>query len=878
MTEKSTNYEFLAGGLAFGVILLCYLLSGIVSLAGDKCILVSDLYGQYYEFLIGMRRIILEQRSLVFSWNLDMGIGIIGWIAYYVTSPFNLLLLIVPERFILAGIVVIIQLKTACCAVTFTYGCRKIFQDVGIHTVLMALGYSLGSYMVTYFLHIMWLDVVILLPLLVYYLKRMMDTGRWGAFTFCLAVSFFTNYYISYMAGAFLFTCFVAYYKYQKGTIVSLGFVKKLGRLVGCACLAFGMCAFLLIPTVLQMSERLGEGKVRTGKGIVNFTLGELFQSLIMGNYTSLKYGKPLLYTSCLALLLMGIYFLTKSIPKREKYCVGILLGLWILIMECPLTDLLMHMGNNPTWFPYRYSFTIAYIICMIGVRIFPVFMNRIEIKKILVLSVCLTISCVTLLVLKLFGIMEYVKVTGIVLTVLFIFAYSVLFFLRSKKKIKQNDMRILICLCLCFELLVNGVLTYRYMDDDIGFENLNEIKERQNMLQTQLEELPEDNRSYRIEKNYRVGYNDGFAFGYNSLSSFTSVYNIELHRFFENAGIYNQLWNSNYEGSTTFFDSVLGVKYVLHNAQYSLFNLTTNDEAYIAVNEFSLPLGFMVSEDITNFQLEDKEDYSPFVMQQDLLEAMTGECESRKCFQEYKAEKVVYDNIVRTIVNGKSVLKRIDPEKEGKVSYYFEKQGEKKEYYLYPKFVYGKDRGRFVEIETKGNKGIDSPFVERTNLSVPYNIRIFADPNSTTDVVSYNFLENEEVILDQEIFYSFDKEKYNKYYQDFKEQGLKISKYNDGLLEGNVHVSEQNEILFLSIPYNEQWKIEVDGKQSDVLPLCSGAFMGVRLDKGIHSISIRYQQCFLKQSLLFSVLWTICSILMSYICYICKKKYKFSR
>ncbi|MBR3771752.1 MAG: YfhO family protein, partial [Clostridium sp.] len=162
--EKSTNYEFLAGGLAFGVILLCYLLSGIVSLAGDKCILVSDLYGQYYEFLIGMRRIILEQRSLVFSWNLDMGIGIIGWIAYYVTSPFNLLLLIVPERFILAGIVVIIQLKTACCAVTFTYGCRKIFQDVGIHTVLMALGYSLGSYMVTYFLHIMWLDVVILLP------------------------------------------------------------------------------------------------------------------------------------------------------------------------------------------------------------------------------------------------------------------------------------------------------------------------------------------------------------------------------------------------------------------------------------------------------------------------------------------------------------------------------------------------------------------------------------------------------------------------------------------------------------------------------------------------------------------------------------------
>lgn len=860
MIKKKINYEFLAGGLAFGLLFLCFLLSGVVSLAGDKCILISDLYGQYYEFLIGIRRIVLEQRSLVFSWNLDMGIGIIGWIAYYVSSPFNLLLLIVPERFLLVAIVLMLLLKTASCAVTFTYACRKIFQNVGIHTVLMALGYSLSSYMVTYFLHIMWLDVVILLPLLVYYLIRMMDTGRWGGFTFCLAASFFTNYYISYMAGAFLFTCFLAYYIYRNGTILSFGFIKKFGQLIGCACLAFGMCAFLLIPTVYQMSERLGEGKIIAGKGIINVTLADLFQSMIIGNYTSLKYGKPLLYTSCFALLLMSLYFLNMSISKKEKYCVGTLLGLWILIMECPLTDLLMHMGNNPTWFPYRYSFVIVYMICMIGVRIFPVIMNHIEIEKVLVVSICLTVSCVTLLLLKLLGVMEGDKVLGMILTVFFIVTYSALFYLHNKEKIKQHDMRVLMCLCLCLELLANGVLTYRNMDDDIGFENLNVLKEKQDMLQSQLAELPDDNRSYRIEKNYRVGYNDGFAFGYNSLSSFTSVYNIELHKFFENAGILNQIWNSSYEGSTMFLDSILGIKYVLHSVPYSLFNLSTDDSEYIAVNEFCLPLGFMVSDDIEHFQLKDSESYSPFAMQQDLLEAMTGDSESRKCFGEYKPEKIVYDNVERLVMNGKSVLKRIDPTKEGKVSYQFKRTEKEKEYYLYPKFDYRKDKGRFVEIETEGKKGVDSPFVERTNMAVPYNIRIFANPNSTKDVVSYRFLENDEVILEQEIYYSFDKEMYSKYYDKLKQQGLTISKFDDGLLEGNVHVSADSELLFLSIPYNRQWKIEVDGKQSDVLPLCSGAFMGVRLDKGIHNISIRYQPHFLRLSLVFSVIVTSCS------------------
>lgn len=866
MKKKKVSYELLSGCWAFGLILCCFLISGLISISGNKCILVSDMYGQYYQFLMGIRRILLEGKSLVFSWNLDMGIGLAGWIAYYVVSPFNLLLLLVPEAHLVAGITVVILLKIVSCAVTFTYACRRIFACEDISVVFMSLCYSLSSYLITYYFQIMWLDAVILLPLLVYFLKRMIDTGRWGAFTVCLAVSFITSYYMAYMTGIFLFTCFVFYYIYQKGTIFTVSFVKKLGLLIRSAIIAFGMCAFLLIPTVLQMLERLGEGKVDREAGILNFTLVELFRSMLIGNYVQLDSADPLIYVSCFAFILVIYYFFSKHISKREKICVGILLATWIVIMVCPYTDLYMHMGNNPTCFPYRYAFAIDFLMCMIGLRVLLILKEHMEVKKIVIICGTLILFSLVLFLFTLIDRTSDRNKIGIAISILFFLGYMMVAIFEKKGRIPKQQISQLLFVCLVIELVVNSAVTYYNMDQNLYFRNHNIIAAKEEILRKQLAELPDGIKDYRIEKNYRIGYNDGFGYGYNSISSFSSIYNMGLHRFFENVGIVNELWRAEYAGSTSFLDSILGIKYILHAPQYSFFTMSTERMDFIEENPFPLSLGFLVDSSLENWQLSSKEDASPIEAQKEILQMMTGNRESGECFQLYQPDRVKYDNVIRTNQNGKIVMKRKNPSKEGKVTYYFTRNDDK-EYYFYPK-VCKDDKTNYVEVTSECNDGSRSPFVERMSLSHPYNIRIFADPQKTEDSITFTFLRDETLVLDEELFYSFDKEMFKQYYDCFAQHGVQITEWKEGMLKGNVEVTDDHDLLFLSIPYNDQWEVKVDGRKAEILPVGSESFIGLKLQKGTHVITMDYKQRFASESPGISVICTIgvfCMLLLNH-------------
>lgn len=51
----------------------------------------------------------------------------------------------------------------------------------------------------------MWIDGMILLPLIVLGIERLIDTGKGALYTGALAVLLLSNYYMGYMACIFLF-------------------------------------------------------------------------------------------------------------------------------------------------------------------------------------------------------------------------------------------------------------------------------------------------------------------------------------------------------------------------------------------------------------------------------------------------------------------------------------------------------------------------------------------------------------------------------------------------------------------------------------------------------------------------------------------------
>ena len=72
-------------------------------------------------------------------------------------------------------------------------------KKVSPYSMLFSIAYALMGYMLVYQQNIMWLDGVILLPLVIMGIDRIFENRSFLFYSFFLGLSLVTNYYIGYM-------------------------------------------------------------------------------------------------------------------------------------------------------------------------------------------------------------------------------------------------------------------------------------------------------------------------------------------------------------------------------------------------------------------------------------------------------------------------------------------------------------------------------------------------------------------------------------------------------------------------------------------------------------------------------------------------------
>lgn len=72
------------------------------------------------------------------------------------------------------------------------------------------------------------------------------------------------------------------------------------------------------------------------------------------------------------------------------------------------------------------------------------------------------------------------------------------------------------------------------------------------------------------------------------------------------------------------------------------------------------------------------------------------------------------------------------------------------------------------------------------------------------------------------------------------KDNQINYTHYSDSYLEGTINV-EKNQIIFTSIPYDDSWKITVDGKEIKAIKLLDN-LIGIECDEGTHTIKLEYK------------------------------------
>ena len=182
------------------------------------------------------------------------------------------------------------------------------------------------------------------------------------------------------------------------------------------------------------------------------------------------------------------------------------------------------------------------------------------------------------------------------------------------------------------------------------------------------------------------------------------------------------------------------------------------------------------------------------------------------------------------------------------------------KKYYIQKNF-------NIKRIETKNEiytnpKQYDNQ-IEDKNLNEFMQITAELSEGDTIKIEFIDEKKNKEIKI-----YSLDQEKLNKAYEYLKNNQINYSLYEYNHLEGTITL-EENEILFTTIPYDESWKIKIDGQE--VKPFKTlNSLMAIKAPKGTHHISLEY-----KNNFIVPIIISISSLILTIIFYIVQKKKK---
>ena len=177
---------------------------------GDHTMLIWDMDWQYNSFFAHLHDIIHGEASPWYSFSRAIGGDMMGLSAYYLVSPFNFLFIFFGAENIYAGVAILLLLKMGSLGwamYRYLYS-RRQSADV----LLFSTAYALCANVVAYFYNIMWLDGLILLPLMVLGIEQLVEKRRFFLYVITLGLGVITNFYIGFMMCIFSVIYFVYFF------------------------------------------------------------------------------------------------------------------------------------------------------------------------------------------------------------------------------------------------------------------------------------------------------------------------------------------------------------------------------------------------------------------------------------------------------------------------------------------------------------------------------------------------------------------------------------------------------------------------------------------------------------------------------------------
>ena len=127
LQASTPNYLMWAFLIPFLGMLAIMIIARSEPFGDNYSMLFSDMYHQYYPFFYAFRKALRSGDSLLYSWNVGMGMDYLGLASYYLASPLNLLSVLVPDNLVLEYFSLLVPIKLGLASLFFAIFLKNLF-------------------------------------------------------------------------------------------------------------------------------------------------------------------------------------------------------------------------------------------------------------------------------------------------------------------------------------------------------------------------------------------------------------------------------------------------------------------------------------------------------------------------------------------------------------------------------------------------------------------------------------------------------------------------------------------------------------------------------------------------------------------------------
>jgi len=577
----------------------------------SKLIIFGDSAGQYFPLFNYLKDLLDGISSLFYSFSKGLSGPMFGTFFYYLSSPFNLLISLIDKANIVNFMTLLIIIKLSLCSLTMYIYLSKKFKNNSLTVLIFSLLYSFLGYNLNYFFNIMWLDIVLLSPLVLLGIDNIIENKSPFIYILFLTTSIISNYYIAYMLCIFAVIYFIYELLLKYNFKDNKQIIKKISlKFIISSLLCGMMCSFFLIPCIIEM---LSYGRGLNLKQI--FTIDYNIFNLLAGTYiNAIDVTHPFntyyfnLYCGIITLPLVFLYLRNKDVSKREKKLIISVIIFMILPCFFGLFNWFWHLFSTPFGYYYRYSF----LLCLFLIRIaYQSFKNlKCSITDLLsYLAIYLAYSVIMLFIINFKNYYSSLNYLSIWLTVIILIIYSILIYRRKSNKI--------IFTIMIIELIIYPVLAFNNSD----FSKRDKLPDYKEIV-----DKYNDNRIALNTNSITGNFNDSLIYNYNGTSVFLSTinndsinmhYKLGMNSMPISTGINNYIGNNH---MNYIENSLLGVKTVISTTDDLKYDLIEkNNDLFIYNNPNALSIGYMVKNSCNNLDIS-------FPYDEQILNCLTGE------------------------------------------------------------------------------------------------------------------------------------------------------------------------------------------------------------------------------------------------------------